>query len=964
MRGYVLDGHLRLCPAGVVGELYLGGSGLARGYLGRGGLTASRFVADPYGGGGGRLYRSGDLAWRGADGVLRYVGRRDGQVKVRGYRIEPGEVEAAAVASGHATSCAVVAREDRLIAYAVGSGDGAGLREHLRGVLPGHLVPSLVVWLERLPVTASGKVDRLALPAPAAVSAGGEAVGGDGIAGVVAELWRDLLGVPAVGRGDDFFALGGHSLLATRLATRLEAVLGVAVGVRAVFEHPTLGALAARLAALRGAGEAVVAPALGRVPRAGVLALSAAQSRLWFLDRLEGGTPRYHMVEAVRLRGVLDGSALARSLAALVARHETLRTRLVAAAGDGGQRIDRAGGFAVRVRRAGSAAAAQEQARRFAGRGFALAREGPLRVAAIGIGAGDWLVVAVLHHIAGDGWSVAILARELAALYRGHGGGGAAALPALALQYADYAAWQRAWLASGVEARELGYWRGALAGAPGLLRLPWSGPRPAVSRHRGGVLAVRLDASVVAGLAGLCRGAGVTLFMALLAGYGAVLGRWSGQREVVIGTPVANRVRAEWEGVVGFFVNTLALRLGLSGLPRGRELLARARLAALDGYDRQAVPFERVVEALAPPRSLGHSPLFQAMLVLQPAMAAGLSLPGLSGEAVALGSLGAKFDVTLSLAAAGGGLEGTLEYDADLFTAAAMARLLAQLEAVLRQLAAAPEAPLWRLELVGAAERARLLAGPPGVAPAPAAATSASVVDLVAAQAAARPDAVALEGDGARLSYGALWRRAGALAARLLAAGVAPETAVALCLERGAEAVVAMLAAWRAGACAVALDPAYPDARLRYLLADSGAALLLCRGADAARLAPLRGNATLFDLDADADALPARPAPARDGPVHPDSLAYLIYTSGSTGQPKPVAIPHRALRSTDAPWIGAISRCAGRPGAAVAVASASTPRSWEVLAIMLAAGSDPGDGAGARRCRRRWRGCWRRAIDM
>ena len=735
-----------------MGELYVGGVGLARGYLGRGGLTSSRFIADLHGGGGGRLYRTGDLARRGADGVLWYVGRRDGQVKVRGYRIEPGEVEAAIVGSGYAVSCAVVGRDDRLVGYAVGSGDGAGLREYLRGVLPGHLVPSSIVWLEALPVTASGKVDRGSLPAVTGVE-GSVAYRspGDGVGSAVAELWSDLLGVPRVGLDDDFFALGGHSLLATRLVSRLGSVVGVELGVREVFEHPTLSGLVGRIEAHRGTAGTV--PSVGRVGRAGILALSYAQSRLWFLDRLEGGSSRYHMAQAVRLRGVLDVAALSGAVERLVSRHEVLRTRIVEGGLGPEQRIDAAGGFRLERLRAGSEAEAGLAASSFAARGFDLSADWPLRAGVIELGGEDWIAVLVLHHIAGDGWSVGILARELAALYGALGSGREAVLPALGVQYADYAAWQRDWLAGGVASRELDYWRGTLSGAPGLLRLPWDRPRPSVSRHRGGVVAVAYGAAAVERLRDLCRAQGVTLFMALLAGFGLVLSRWSGQREVVVGTPVANRLRPELEGVVGFFVNSLALRLGLGGLPSGVEVLRRARSVALGGYDHQAVPFEQVVEALHPERSLGHSPLFQAMLVLQPPeRGAGgdglLALPGLAGEALELGSLGSKFDVTLSLAETGGGLEGSLEYDSDLFEAATMARLAAQLGETLRQLALTPDLPVWRLDLVTAAERARLAwaapAGPrvgPGVGPG-----VVSVVSLLRSQVAARGDAVAVVG--------------------------------------------------------------------------------------------------------------------------------------------------------------------------------------------------------------------------
>ncbi|MCL2782203.1 MAG: AMP-binding protein, partial [Actinomycetia bacterium] len=954
VRAYVLDGHLGLVPEGVVGELYLGGVGLARGYLGRGGQTASRFVADPYGGGGGRLYRTGDLVRRRGDGELEYVGRRDGQVKVRGYRIEVGEVEAALVRSGHVVSCAVVARDDRLIGYAVGSGDGAGLRDYLRRELPGHLVPSVVVWLAALPVTPSGKVDRGALPAVPGPSPAGDGYRAprDGIEQAVAEVWCDLLGVSRVGPDDDFFALGGHSLLATRLVSRLGALAGVTVGVREVFEHPTLSGLAARVGALRGSGGGLRVPAVAAASRSGPLPLSYAQSRLWFLDRLgDGGTgwSRYHMAQAVRLRGALDAAALGAALSALVARHEVLRTRVVEGSGGAEQRIDAAAPFRVARLEAGTASAAVAAARSFAAARFDLSREWPLRVGVAALGARDHVVVLVLHHIAGDGWSVGVLAREVAALYRGLAGGGAAAdLAALPVQYADYAVWQRAWLGSGVEAAELEYWRGALRGAPGLLRLPLDGARPPVSRHRGGTVGIGFDAGLVARVKALCRAEGVTLFMALLAGFGAVLGRWSGQREVVIGTPVANRLRPELEGLIGFFVNTLALRLGLGGMPTGREVLARARTAALGGYDHQAVPFERVVEALHPERSLSHSPVFQAMLVLQSAApGGGLALPGLAAAELDLGSLGAKFDVTLSLSETDGALAGTLEYDADLFAAARMTRLAAQLGAVLEQLAAAPEAPLWRLALVGAAERARLLAAPGGDG----GAGAGSVVALLAAQVARRGDAVAVEGGGERLSYGALWSRSGALARRLQDRGVGPERVVGICLERGVAAVVAVVAVWRAGGCYVALDPAYPDARLRYLIADSGAALVLSAGAAAARCAAL-GATGVLDLDAGAPGgAPAPDRPIPDGPAHGASLAYVIYTSGSTGRPKPVAVGHGALLNHTR-WLNARYGLGAHDRVLLKTALSFDASVWELISplsagatLVVAPAAVPGDVA-------------------
>ena len=493
------------------------------------------------------------------------------------------------------------------------------------------------------------------------------------------------------------------------------------------------------------------------------------------------------------------------------------------------------------------------------------------------------MIVVVFHHIAGDGWSVGVLARELGVLYRTRVAGGGSPLARLPVQYGDFAVWQRVWLGGGVLARELGYWRSALAGAPGLLRLPLDRPRPLVSRHRGGVVAVRYDAAVVSGLRVLCRREGVTLFMALLAGFGLVLGRWSGQGEVVVGTPLANRLRGEVEGLIGFFVNTLALRLGVGGLGSGRDLLRQARAVAVAGYGHQAVPFEQVVEALQPERSLAHAPLFQAMLVLQNAPAAAVELSGLTVAEQALGSLGSKFDVTLSLGEAGGALEGALEYDADLFDAASMARLAGQVGRALAGLAADPAAAAHRLELVTAAERRRLLrlaAGPaPSVAPA-----SGSVWDLVVARGAACPAAVAVEFGGGSLSYGALLARARGLGYRLRELGVGPEVAVGVALDRGLDLAVAVLAIWGAGGAYVPLDPSYPGPRLGYLVAESGIGLVLTSRAVAARLAGALDPARLLVVDAMAV---AEDGPALPGPLAPHSLAYVIYTSGSTGPPNP-----------------------------------------------------------------------------
>jgi amino acid adenylation domain-containing protein len=754
-RAYLLDERLQPVPRGSLGRLYIGGACLARGYLGRPELTAEVFVPDPFSAQpGGRLYDSGDLMRSTVRGDLVFVGRRDQQVKIRGFRVELGEIEAA-VARHPAVREAVVRTWEEspgrqaLAAWVVARGGApvptpAELRQFLAAKLPEYMAPSAVVALDALPRTPHGKLDAKALPAPSLAAAArslgrppgladprdrapgpiaadvaGSAQGaGEALAAVrtpieelVAGIWGELLGRERAEGEDSFFDLGGHSLLATQLLSRLRAVFGVELALREVFEHPTLAGLAARVeTARRGGAEAALrrpAPPLVPVPRQGRLPLSFAQQRLWFLAQLEPGSALYNVPIALALDGPLDAAALARSLDEIVRRHEVLRTRFPGVEGQPAQQIepwvpaalpvvDLGGLEPGRCRQEPMQAIARHEARR----PFDLAAAPPLRRMLLRLGEREHVLLVTMHHIVSDAWSRAVFERELDRLYRSP----ASPLPELAVQYADYAAWQRGWLSGEVLAAELAHWRGRLAGAPPLLELPADRPRPPLPSHRGAVRRWSPPASLVRQLAAFARGAGATLFMALLAAFQAVLARWSGQEDVSVGTPIAGRNRLETEALIGCFVNTLVLRTDLGGDPCFAELLARVREAALDAYLHQDLAFEKLVEELAPERSLSHSPLFQVVFVLENVPRRERIPAGLHPGFLAAARGTAKFDLTLGLREHGGELEGGFEYATDLFDGATVARLCSHLEALLAGAAAGAAVPVAELPLLSAAE--------------------------------------------------------------------------------------------------------------------------------------------------------------------------------------------------------------------------------------------------------------------
>ncbi|MFH9810492.1 non-ribosomal peptide synthase/polyketide synthase [Streptomyces olivaceus] len=880
-RAYVLDAALQPVAPGVLGELYLAGAGLARGYLNRPGLTAERFVADPHGPAGALMYRTGDLARRRPDGELEFAGRADHQVKVRGFRVEPGEIEAELATHPAVARVAVLARQDRLVAYAVPlAGTGvtvAELAAYLRDRLPDHLVPSAFVLLDGLPLTPNGKLDRAALPAPEPAAAVATRLPRTPQEQILCELFAEVLGVAGVGADDGFFELGGHSLLATRLVSRVRATLGVELELRTLFRTPTPAGLAA---GLHGAGTARQ-PLIPR-PRRDPMPLSFAQRRLWFLQRFGAPSATYHMPLALRLSGTLDRAALGDALADVVARHETLRTVFPHTAGIPRQRVvePTEAPVPLTVRAAGEAEmpALLHEA---AVRAFDLTSEVPLRAELFALAPDEHVLLLVMHHIVGDGWSMGPLARDLATAYTTRRAGGPPAWPPLPVTYGDYTLWQHEILGDehdedSVFARQVAYWRQALTGLPEQVRLPADRPRPATMSYGGDLLEIRIDRELHTALLEMARRSGATLFMVLQAALAALYTRLGAGTDIAIGSPVAGRTDEALDDLVGFFINTLVLRTDTSGDPGFTELLGRVRETALSAYAHQDVPFEHLVEALNPARSLSHHPLFQTGLVVQNAPGGDFELPGLrvSGVPVLTGT--ARLDLTFGFAeehgadAAPAGLSGAVEYSTDLFDRSTVETLVARWTRLLAAVAAAPDRPIGGIDLLSAEERRALLPAVGHEAAGP------SLTGLFSARAAAVPDAVALVCGDDELTYGQLNARANRFAHALIARGVGPEQVVAVALPRSVESVVAVLGVLKAGAAYLPVDPAYPAARVAFMLEDARPAVVV-------------------DDPAAVTGTSGRPETDPDLAVDARHPAYVIYTSGSTGRPKGVVVSHTGV---------------------------------------------------------------------
>ncbi|MCP3140924.1 non-ribosomal peptide synthase/polyketide synthase [Pyxidicoccus xibeiensis] len=898
---YVLDGALQTMPVGVPGELYVASPGLARGYLGRPDLTAERFVPHPFSRTpGARLYRTGDIVrWR-SSGELQYLGRSDGQVKLRGYRIELGEVEAALLASPGVAAAHVLLRRDapgqeRLVAYVAPRLDGSELRARLRASLPEYMVPAAFVSLEALPLTASGKVDTRALPAPETSTADEAWVAPrTRTEQALAALWCDLLGVPRAGLHDSFFDLGGHSLLATRLGSRLRDALGVDLPVRRIFEAPTLEHLARVVDASARASRL---PQLLPVAREGALPLSFAQQRLWFLDLLEPGSVSYSLPGAFELRGPLDAAALARSFEAIVQRHQVLRTTYATQDGQPGQRIHDAPACALRLEDLSSLpdteARVHALAREDAATPFDLHNGPVVRATLLRLSPERHVLLLNMHHIASDGWSFGVLVRELAAFYEAFAQGQPAPLPPLSIQYADYAAWQRSWLKDDVLAAQVSYWKAQLSALP-VLELPTDRPRPALQTYDGAVVDVRLPEELVQRLGVVCRQEGVTPFMVLLSALQVLLGRLARQDDVAVGTPIAGRNHPECEQLIGFFVNTLILRTRLGGHPGFRGLLRHVRDTTLDAFTHPDIPFEKLVEELRPQRDLSRSPLFQVMFALNAEPTLDTTSTRLAIAPLELEGRVAKFDLTLAFSESASGWSGSLEYNTRLFDEATARRMAAQYTRLLDTFLSDLDARVDEVSLLGEEERRQVLeAWNASASPLP---ELPSAHALFEAQARATPDAPAVDFEGQVLSYAQLDAASNRLAHRLLQSGVRPEQPVAVLLPRGLDAVVALLACLKTGAAYLPLDAQLPPSRLRFMLRDAGARLCLTHQA----LLPLLGEdfsglPLCLDSSSLLHRLQSLPSSSPGVPISPQHLAYIIYTSGSTGTPKGTLLPHLGL---------------------------------------------------------------------
>ncbi|MFI0479414.1 non-ribosomal peptide synthase/polyketide synthase [Actinomadura sp. 9N215] len=906
-RLYVLDGSMGLVPTGMAGELFIGGAGVARGYAGRPALTAERFVADPFAGDGSRLYKTGDRARWAASGDLEFLGRADDQVKVRGYRIEPGEVEAALAAHSRVQSAVVAVFGDgaaaRLVAYlvpadrATGVPSASDLRGHLQRRLPEFMIPSVFIELAELPLTPNGKVDRAALPDPddTRPELGTFVVPVGATEELLAGVWAEVLGTDRVGADDNFFELGGHSLLATQVTSRVREVFGAEVTLGALFDRPNVRALA-ELIEETSAGP--VAPSVVPVSRDQRLPLSFGQERLWFMDQLEPGSTEYNVPSPLPFHGQLDTAALGSALSTVAARHEVLRTRLVAGTdGVAYQVIDPPGPVPLPVADVSGLpdpmAAARDLLAADALTPFDLAAGPLLRACLIRLNEDEHLLALSMHHAVSDEWSGRIFDREMAALYEAFRAGEPDPLPPLPVQYADFAVWQRSWLTGDVLDEQLAYWRGQLAGAP-VLELPTDRPRPPVRSSAGMATSFVVPAETADALRQIARTNGATLFMTLLAAFDVVLGRYADSDDVVVGTPVAGRNRAETEDLIGFFVNTLVLRTSLSGDPSFSDLLARVRETSLDAYAYQDLPFEQLVDALVTERDRSRSPLFQVWFSYDPsdtddeaAQPAG-GRTG-SGHDVEPGPLQVKVDLGVTWAESGRALVGEIQYSTALFDPETIDRMAGHLSVVLEAIAANADQRVVDLPILTTTERTQVVDSGSG-APVPLPPES-SAPELIAEQVTSTPDAVAVVCDDVSLTYAGLWERAGRLAGRLRAAGVGPESVVGLCLDRGIDMAVAVVGAWRAGAAFVPLDPGYPAERLAWMLSDSGAWVLVGHRAVAADLAADADSVVWLD---EAEVRAELAATASPEPVAVDQagLAYVIYTSGSTGTPKGVQVPH------------------------------------------------------------------------
>ncbi|TCP59055.1 amino acid adenylation domain-containing protein [Tumebacillus sp. BK434] len=886
-RLYILDTDLRPQPIGVAGELYVGGAAVARGYYNRPDLTAERFLPSPFEP-GERLYKSGDLVRWLPDGNIQFLGRVDQQVKLRGFRIELGEIEA--VLNEHPSilqSVAAVVNDGQdLVAYYTGASVpaeelSAGLKERL----PAYMVPSAFMLLDQFPLSPNGKIDRRLLPVPDAKERHTEYVAPrNHTEARLAELWSELLPVEEISIHDNFFEIGGHSLLATRLVARVNSRFEIQVQLRSLFDAPTIAQFAAMIDEQEPNGAPPILPAA----REDHLPLSYAQERLWFLDQLHPNTATYNVPAVVRISGSLDSDAFFQAFQTVVERHESLRTTFQVVDGQPKQIISDQVTVAPSLSVVNSEEAALTEALEEARKPFDLS-QGPLvRAKLLRLSEQDHLLLLTMHHIITDEWSMEIFIAEMAKLYGDFAMGQTPQVAPLPIQYADYAVWQREWLQGEVLDNQLQYWKQQLGGDLPILQLPTDFPRPAMLTGRGSDHTFQLSANLTGKLNRLSQQEGATLFMTLLAAFNTLLYRYTGQADILIGSPIAGRGRKEIEGLIGFFVNTLVLRTDLSGEPSFAELVGRVRETTLQAYEHQDVPFETLVKVLQPERDMSRSPLFQVCLVLQNEPLPDLELAGITLSSVELDLQTAKFDLTMTLSENGdGGMTARLEYNTELFEASTTSRLAEHFVILLQAAVDTPTQSISTLPLTTAEERERLLHGQHDVTAFP---QSLTIHELFEEQAARVPERIAVVCEQQELTYRELNERANRLAHHLQAQGVGPESLVGLCVERSVEMIVGILGILKAGGAYVPLDPTYPQERLAFLMEDSQIEVLVTQEQHLHSLPP--HGAAKICLDRDWDAISSCSVENPYSGATPDTLAYVIYTSGSTGKPKGVLIPH------------------------------------------------------------------------
>jgi amino acid adenylation domain-containing protein/thioester reductase-like protein len=942
---YILDKNLQPVPIGVPGELHIGGVGLAQGYFKRPELTQQKFIPNPFDKSKvksrkSKLYKTGDLVRYLPDGNIQYLGRIDNQVKIRGFRIELGEIEAILSQHGDVQTCCAIAREDtpsdkRLVAYIVPHKEQtptvSELRQFLKSKLPEYMVPNAIVILEALPLTPNGKIDKSALPAPEYSQLSDKYIAPrTPTEELLAQIWAQVLKVELLGIHDNFFTLGGHSLLATQLVSRIRNIFKVELPLREFFARVTVAELANLIEQLQQQNSELVAPPILKRAENAAITLSYAQQRLWFLDQFEPDSPFYNIPIGLRLVGTLNLVALEQSLIEIIARHEALRTNFVTVDGKPSQIIQTESTWKLTVvdlqhlPLTQQKTAAQELVQQQAIEPFDLAVDALIRATLVVLSDTEHWLLICMHHIVSDGWSMSVFAQELAALYNAYSIGQPSLRDAtrsllpqrdtpllpLPIQYADFALWQRQWLVGDVLQSQLNYWQQQLKGAPALLSLPTDRPRPPVQTYNGTHQEFALSPELTGKLTKLSQEQGCTLFMTLLAAYNTLLYRYTGQEDILVGSPIANRDRSEIEGLIGFFVNTLVMRTDLALNPSFSELLSRVRDMAMSAYSHQNLPFEMLVEAFQPERDLGHTPLFQVMFVLQNApTSSGNELNGLNVSSLPVKLTTSRFDLTLIMQNSPTGLVGLWEYSTDLFDASTIDRMTSHFVTLLEGIIANPEQQISQLPLLTQPEQQKLLVE-----------WNDTQVDypshkcihqLFEEQVDLTPDAVAVEfvdAQGAasasrsvfgkrrvnqQLTYNELNHRANQLAHYLQSLGVKPDTLVGLCVERSLEMVIGLLGILKAGGTYVPLDPEYPTERLSFMLEDTQAKVLLTQRSLLDRLPP--NQAQLVFLDTDAKVISQYSQDNLVSAVQANNLVYIIYTSGSTGQPKGIAMNQLAL---------------------------------------------------------------------